>query len=85
MTIQKLIFLADKASIFDLRTYDIVSTFSFDDRTKPACSIKDGKIIFNVACKKALRAEKAEMLFHPLKAIFGSSPICERSFLRTYK
>ncbi|MFG5857371.1 MULTISPECIES: recombinase family protein [Dysgonomonas] len=67
----KINILADKASIFDLRTYDIVSTFSFDDRTKPACSIKDGKIIFNVACKKALRAEKAEMLFHPLKAILA--------------
>ncbi|MDR0748861.1 MAG: recombinase family protein [Tannerellaceae bacterium] len=60
---------ADKASIFDLRTYDIVSTFSFDDRTKPTCSIRNGKITFNAACKKALRTEKTEVLFHPLKAI----------------
>lgn len=61
--------LADKASIFDLRTYDTVSTFSFDDRAKPACSIRNGKITFNAACKKAFRTEKAEVLFHPLKAV----------------
>jgi DNA invertase Pin-like site-specific DNA recombinase len=59
---------ADRASIFDLRTYDIVS-FSFDNRTKPACSIKGDRITFNAACKKALRAEKAEILFHPFKMI----------------
>ncbi|MDR1180809.1 MAG: recombinase family protein [Bacteroidales bacterium] len=63
--------LADKASIFDLRTYDIVSTFSFDNRSKPACTIKDGKITFNAACKKVLQTEKAEILFHPSKAILA--------------
>ena len=62
---------ADKASIFDLRTYDIVSTISFDDRTKPSCSIKGNKIIFNSACRKALGTDKAEILFHPSKAILA--------------
>jgi Site-specific recombinases, DNA invertase Pin homologs len=62
---------ADKASVFDLRTYDIVSTLSFDDRTKPACSIKKGKIIFNAACSKALGTGEVEILFHPLKAILA--------------
>jgi len=61
--------LADKASIFDLRTYDIVSTISFDDRTKPSCSIKGNKIVFNAACRKALGTDKAEVLFHPSKSI----------------
>jgi hypothetical protein len=62
---------ADKASIFDLRAYDIVSTLSFDNRTKPACLIKDGKIVFNAACGKALGAEYAEILLHPSKAILA--------------
>lgn len=61
--------LADKASIFDLRTYDIVSSFSLHDRAKPSCSIKNGKIFFNRACYKSLGTEKAELLFHPSKAI----------------
>ncbi len=60
---------ADKASRFDLRAYDIISSFSFDDRKKPTCSIRNNKITFNAACKKALRTEKAEVLFHPLKSI----------------
>lgn len=63
--------LADKASIFDLRTYDIVSTISFDDRTKPSCSIKGSKVVFNTACRKALGTDKAEVLFHPSKAILA--------------
>jgi hypothetical protein len=62
---------ADKASMFDLRTYDAVSTLLFDDRMKPACLIKDGKIIFNTSCRKALGAIKAEILFHPAKAILA--------------
>ncbi|SBV95862.1 hypothetical protein KL86DYS2_10987 [uncultured Dysgonomonas sp.] len=62
---------ADKASIFDLRSYDTVSTLSFDNHTKPTCSIKDNKITFNAACRKALHAEKAEILFHPEKAILA--------------
>ncbi|MDL2255602.1 recombinase family protein [Parabacteroides sp. OttesenSCG-928-K15] len=63
--------LADKASIFDLRTFDIVSTISFDDRTKPACSIKGSKIVFNTACRKALGTDRAEVLFHPSKAFLA--------------
>lgn len=63
--------LADKASIFDLRAYDIVSTFSFDGHAKPSCSIKDGKITFNAVCKKALGVGKSEILFHPSKAILA--------------
>lgn len=62
---------ADKVSVFDLRNYDTVSILSFDNHTKPICSIKGNKIIFNAACKKALRAEKAEILFHPEKAILA--------------
>lgn len=63
--------LADKASIFDLRTYDIVSTFSFDDRTKPSCTIQGNIISFNAACQKTLGAKKAEVLFHPSKSILA--------------
>jgi hypothetical protein len=62
---------ADKASIFDLRTYDTVSTLLFDDHTKPSCSINGGKLIFNRAFQKAFGTEKAEMLFHPTKAIIA--------------
>jgi len=62
---------ADKASIFDLRPYDIVSTLSFEDHTKPSCSIQGSKISFNAACNKALVGEKAEVLFHPLKSILA--------------
>ena len=62
---------ADKASIFDFRTYDTVSTLLFDSHIKPFCSIKDNKISFNVACRKVLGAEKAEILFHPTKAILA--------------
>ena len=72
---------ADKASIFDLRTYDTVSTLYFDDRIKSYCLIKDGKIIFNAACRKALGAEKAEMLFNPVKAIFAlRAPVAGKGF-----
>jgi hypothetical protein len=60
--------LADKVSIFDFRTYDTVSTFSFENRMKPSCSIKDGKITFNIICKSMLGVGEAEILFHPLKA-----------------
>lgn len=62
---------ADKASIFDLRAYDIVSTISFEDRRKASCSISGGKISFNTACNNALTGEKAEVLFHPLKGILA--------------
>ncbi len=75
---QEINILADKASIFDLRTYDIVSTLSFDDRTKPSCTIQGNKISFNAACQKALGAGKAEVLFHPSKSILAlRSPIDE--------
>ena len=70
---------ADKASIFDLRTYDTISTLLFDDHTKPHCTIKNGKITFNAACRKSLGAEKAEILFQPEKAIFAlRSPANEK-------
>lgn len=71
---------ADRASIFDLRTYNIVSTISFDDhRTKPSCSIQNGKITFNGACKKVLGAGESEILFHPSKAILAvRSPVDEK-------
>nr|DAI17392.1 MAG TPA: integrase [Caudoviricetes sp.] len=63
---------ADKASIFDLRSYDIVSALSFDERrTKPSCTIKENKTTFNTACRKALVNGKAEILFHPTKAILA--------------
>jgi len=69
---------ADKVSVFDLRSYDTVSDLLFDERTKPSCTIKDNKIIFNAACRKSLGMEKAELLFHPTKAIFAiRSPINE--------
>jgi hypothetical protein len=73
---------ADKASKFDFRTYDTVSNLFFDDPMKPSCSIKDGKVIFNAACRKALGAERAEILFHPAKAILAArSPANEKAFL----
>jgi DNA invertase Pin-like site-specific DNA recombinase len=62
---------ADKASIFDLRSYDTVSALLFDERTKPSCLIKGGRVIFNAACRKALGSEKAEILFHPAKAVLA--------------
>jgi DNA invertase Pin-like site-specific DNA recombinase len=62
---------ADKASVFDLRTYDTVSTLLFEDHTKPSCSINSNKITFNKAFQKAFGTEKAEILFHPTKAIFA--------------
>ncbi|MDR1882290.1 MAG: recombinase family protein [Prevotella sp.] len=62
---------ADRASVFDFRAYDTVSTFSFENRMKPSCSIKDGKITFNTACRSTLGVEKAEILFHPLKSILA--------------
>ena len=69
----------DKTSIFDLRTYDTVSTLLFDDHTKPSCSIKNGKIAFNAACHKSLGAEKAELLFQPKKSILAlRSPASEK-------
>ncbi len=70
---------ADKASIFDLRTYDVVSTLSFDDRrTKPSCTIQGSKITFNGASRKILGAGSAEILFHPSKAIMAvRSPVDE--------
>ena len=72
---------ADKASIFDLRTFDTVSTLFFDNTAKSSCSIKDGKIIFNAACRKALGAKKAEILFHPAKAILAvRSPVEAKNF-----
>jgi len=71
--------IANKASIFDLRAYDIVSTLLFDDRTKPFCTIKNGKITFNTACRKSLGAEKAELLFQPRKSILAlRSPTNEK-------
>ena len=63
--------IADKVSIFDLKSFEIVSSFSINDRTKPACSIKDGKITFNAACKNIIEKGKTELLFHPLKAILA--------------
>ncbi len=62
---------ADKASIFDLRAYDIVSTLAFEDRSKPSCSISDDQIIFNTACRKLLGTARAEILFHPAKGILA--------------
>jgi len=64
-------FFAEKASIFDLRIYDTVSTLFFDEHTKPSCLIKDAKITFNAACRKAIETEKIELLFHPAKAILA--------------
>ena len=87
---------ADKVSIFDLRTYDTVSSLFFNDRTKPTCSIKNGNFSFNTACQKAFGAEKVEILFHPIKAILAlrsladendfqgisiAKPICLSSFV----
>jgi hypothetical protein len=75
--------LADKASVFDLRTYDTVSTLLFDDCKKPSCSIKNSKITFNTACRKSLGAEKAELLFQPEKSIFAlRSPANEKEGVR---
>ena len=72
---------ADKASIFDLRSYDAVSALLFDERVKASCLIKDGKVIFNAACRKMLGSRKAEILFHPTKAILAvRSPVDENEF-----
>ena len=69
---------ADKVSIFDLRTFDTVSALLFEDNRKPSCTIKDGKITFNMACRKTFGAEKTEILFHPTKSILAvRSPIDE--------
>ena len=74
-------FFADKVSIFDFRNYEAVSTLLFDDPQKPFCTIKDGKIVFNAACRKALGAEKVEMLFHPVKAILAlRAPVPNKCF-----
>jgi len=62
---------ASKASIFDLRTYHTVSTLLFENNQKPSCSIIGGKIMFNAACGKVFGVEKAEILFHPAKAILA--------------
>ena len=62
---------ADQASIFDLRSYDIVSTVSFDDYTKLSCSISRSTITLNAASKKIFETGKAEILFHPSKAILA--------------
>lgn len=65
-------FRADKAGIFDLRSYNIVSALSLGhSRAKPACTIKGNRITFNTACRKALMEGKAEILFHPSKAILA--------------
>jgi len=70
---------ADKTSIFDLRTYDTVSTLLFDDHTKPSCFIKNGKIAFSAACHKSLGTEKAEILFQPIRAILAlRTPVSEK-------
>lgn len=67
---------ADKASIFDFRAYETVSTFSFEDRMKPSCSIKGGKITFNAVCKSVFGTVDAEILFHPIKGILAiRSPV----------
>jgi hypothetical protein len=72
---------ADKASIFDLRTYDTVSALFFNNNSKPLCTVKNSKIIFNAACRKALNAEKAEILFHPVKAVLAvRAPVNEKKF-----
>ena len=72
---------ADKVSVFDLRTYDTVSALYFDDRIKSSCLVKDSKITFNAACRKALGAGKVELLFHPMKAILAvRSPVDEKGF-----
>jgi DNA invertase Pin-like site-specific DNA recombinase len=72
---------ADKTSMFDLRTYDTVSIVLFEDNKKPSCSIKNGKFTFNAACRKALMAEKAELLFHPTKAIIAiRTPVGKKGF-----
>ena len=72
---------ADKASIFDLRSYDTISALLFDERMKASCLIKNGKITFNKACRKTLGAEKAEILFHPVKAILAvRSPVDKNEF-----
>jgi DNA invertase Pin-like site-specific DNA recombinase len=63
--------LADKVSAFDFRSGDVVSSLFLDDRMNPACTINSGTIAFNAACRKALGAEKAEILFHPVKAILA--------------
>ena len=70
---------ADKISAFDFRTYDTVSILLFEDRTKPSCTIKEGKIIFNTACRKTLGAEKVELLFQPHKAILALRPATRES------
>jgi len=71
--------IANEISIFDLRTYNIVSALLFEDPMKSSCLIKDNKITFNAACRKALGAEKAEILFHPTNAILAvRSPVNEK-------
>ena len=72
---------ADKASIFDLRNYDAVSALLFEERTKPSCLLKEGRVIFNAACHKALESEKAEILFHPAKAILAVRSSVNENYL----
>ena len=72
---------ADKASIFDLRNFNTVSTLFFYDCKKPSCFIKNGKFSFNKACCKALGTEKAEVLFHPRKAILAVRSSVDENYL----
>ena len=77
----EIIIFADKISVFDFRDYDTVSALYFDDHKKPSCSINKGKLIFNSACIKAFGAEKAEILFHPIKSIIAiRSSLKEKDF-----
>jgi len=74
---------ANQVSGFDLRPYDTVSNLLFEDRAKPSCTIHNGKITFNAACHKALEADKAEILFHPAKAILAVRSAAEGTTLIT--
>jgi len=72
---------ANKTNLFDLKAYETVSILLLDDHTKPSCTIKDGKIAFNSACRKTFGTEKVEVLFHPAKAILAlRSPVVEKGF-----
>jgi DNA invertase Pin-like site-specific DNA recombinase len=67
---------ANEVSNFDFRKCEVVSALLIGDRSKRICTIKDGKIIFNAACRKAFGDKKIEILFHPTKSILAlRSPI----------
>ncbi|MCL2860953.1 MAG: recombinase family protein [Firmicutes bacterium] len=71
---------ADKAGVFDLRTYETVSTLLFDEeKNRISCTIKDSAITFNAACRHSLNSNEVEVLFHPQKALVAIRQVTDKA------